>query len=160
MVQLKDKHNPYIGSPFRVLGVKPGANSRELNQAHIERLDEINDEGLPDDERIKRQQEVKAAYNQVRDAVGRASLDLCTLDTSLGEERCRKEATALRTFRYDYDALFGQTEELLPDRPNIENARAQCRAVELDTALVLQSEGHAFAPDVGSDVLKSITFET
>lgn len=160
-VKLPDKENPFgARTPFDILGVDRSADARSLRRAMQEKIEDVRSQALDDDTRIRKQDEINWAYEQLRNPRNRAVLDVFSFDPRVGDNECKRRAERLRSVDFDYDRVFKGYDDLLPSGPEIDGSRLQTRQTTLETSVKLRRSETHDATDPHAEFKASMRFET
>ena len=159
-VKLPEGKDPFAArSPFDVLGVPPSATGRDLNDAHSEKLDELNYEDYPDEERIAKREEITRAYDAIRDARGRAGVKLFVFDPTAGQQQTRAEAERNKAVEFDFGRILKGSDAVFPVSPDVPDPRPLYRPAPLDRSARLRVAGDRAAPDPVAEAIDAIRFD-
>ena len=159
--QLSPEKNPYSAqNPFNVLGVSPSATAKEIQEAQIEKLEEINDAGYEEQIRIAKQGEIKRAYDAIRDAKSRASVEVFIFDSTVGRKESQAAAEKHKTLRFEFGQILkGADAAVLPSSPEMLDVRKQHGQMVMERSMQLKTAGDRLAIDPKAEALNSIAFD-
>lgn len=160
-ILLPDKDNPFASkTPFDILGIDRSADAKKLRQALQEKIEDARMDTHDDDARLRKQEEIKWAYDQLRNPRSRVVLEVFSFDPRAGDQECRRRAEQLRKVDFDYNRVFKGYHELLPCNPEVDASRLQKHDPVLNKSLALRSSETQGALSPREEYQAAIRFET
>jgi len=157
-VRLPEEENPYSQrTPFDVLGVSPSATARELREAQVEKLEEINYADYDDQTRIAKRDEINQAYSVLRDVRSRMSVVIFRFDRTVGQAESRSAAEKHKTLRFEFGRILQSTDKVFPVSPEL--AKPTYKRVVMKRSVRYRKNVVLTTVDPKTQALASITFD-
>ena len=157
-VKLSEEENPYSRrTPFDVLGVSPSATARDLREAQVEKLEEINYADYDDQTRIAKRDEINEAYSVLRDVRSRMSVVIFRFDQTVGKAESRSAAEKHKTLKFEFGRILQGTDKVFPVSPEL--AKPTYKRVALKRSVRYRKDVVPTTVDPKAQALASITFD-